>query len=219
MAAFESTPGAAVDVTLDGSPVEIPPERRSLAAIRSYLESIALQQQRIVCALVVDGESINLTQPRHPSRSFNQVDAETMSLSEVPMQLVRAALQQTQTLQAKVHSMVERVLINEPRQSRELWWGLSIALKEPLLTLSLLSDDVCGRDLGGAPLTQLRKWQLQQLGGIQHDIEQASAQDDVTILADAIEQRLLPWLYQLSESLTLWNETMSGRPHSNWQQV
>jgi hypothetical protein len=209
MAAFEPFSTGVLEVKLDGISIEIPPDRRSFVAIRSFLESLALQQQRILCALNVDGQSVNLTHPRLPWKSFSQIEGETMSLNEVPAQLVRAALQQTTTLRSRVQAAVELVLINDIGQAREIWWGLSSALKEPLLTLSLLPDSICGPNNGRASLTQLRKWQLEQLGAIIQDIDDASRTDDTSLLSDALEKRALPWLERLLESLNLWNEIIS----------
>src|SRR5262245_56546045 len=140
MASFEFLSPGEIEVRLDGTSVEMPPERRSFSAIRSYLESLALQQQRILCSLCVDGEPVTLTQPRMTSKPFARVDGETMSLSEVPIQLIKAAQQQTAAARAKVQSAVALVLINDSVRARELWWNLATALKEPLLTLSLLPD-------------------------------------------------------------------------------
>jgi hypothetical protein len=209
MAAFDSFSTGALEVKLDGIAVEIPPDRQSFIAIRSYLESLALQQQRIICALNVDGESVNLTQPRIPWKSFSQIDGETMSLDEVPAQLIKAALHQAATIRSRVQSAVGLVLINDASRARELWWALATALKEPLLTLSLLPDHICGPANGRASLTQLRKWQLEQLGGIIQDIDDASQMDETASLSDALEKRALPWLDKLLESLNLWNETIS----------
>lgn len=208
MAAFNFDSTGAIEVKLDGVSVEIPPERRSFVAIRSYLESLALQQQRILCALNVDGESVNLAQPRLSWKPFTQVEAETMTLSEVPAQLVRAALQQTTAIRSRVQSAVELVLINEISLARELWWNLATALKEPLLTLSLLPDNTCGPSNGRASLTQLRKWQLEQLGTIIQEVDDASRTEDTAPMSDALENRVLPWLDSLLESLNLWNETI-----------
>jgi hypothetical protein len=208
MAAFDSSFGD-VDVKLDGTHVVIPAERRSFNAIRSYLESLALQQQRVLCWLTVDGEPVNLTQPRPSLKQFAQVEAESMELSEVPAQLIKAALQQTAAVRAKVQTAVELVIINDINGARELWWALSTALKEPLLTLSLLPDNICGPDNGRAPLMQLRKWQLQQLGCVIREVDEASRPQDTTVLSDALEKRVLPWLDNLHDSLQMWIETIS----------
>ena len=204
----DSVPHSAVDVKLDGHAVEIPPERRSLGGICAYLEAMALRQERILCSLIVDGESINLTQPPVALKSVASIEAETMGLNEVPVQLIRAALQQTVFVREQVQSAVELVLINEGQQAQELWWNLSLALKEPLLTLSLLPEGICGPTHGQASLMQLRRWQLQQLGEIIQDVNNASDWVNAPMLSDALEMRVLPWLEKLEASLELWQETI-----------
>jgi hypothetical protein len=213
MAAFDSSLGE-VDVRLDGAHVVVPSERRSFNAIRSYLESLALQQQRVLCWLTVDGEPVNLTQPRAAVKSFAHVEAETMDLNEVPAQLIKAALQQTAAVRSRVQTAVEQVLINDSRAARELWWALATALKEPLLTLSLLPDNICGPDNGRASLLQLRRWQLQQLGCVIKDVDDACLLEDTTVLSDALEKRVLPWLDSLHDSLQMWIETISPDSHT-----
>lgn len=213
MALFDSFP-ADVEVKLDGTPVEIPADRRSFSAIRSYLESLALQQQRILCCLSVDGQPVHLTQPRKAMGSFAHVEAETMSLNEVPAQLIKAALQQADAVRARLQSAVELVLINDRTRARELWWNLSTALKEPLLTLSLVPASACGTAGGCASPLQLRKWQLEQLGAVIREVDEACASPDTTVLSDALEQRALPWLDGLRESMRLWNELLSLAPQS-----
>jgi hypothetical protein len=208
MASFEFLSSGEIEVRLDGSAVEIPPERRSFSAIRSYLESLALQQQRILCSLCVDGEPVNLTQPRMTSKPFARVDGETMSLNEVPVQLIKAALQQTAAARAKVQSAVAQVLINDTGRARELWWNIATALKEPLLTLSLLPDTIGRPAEDSASVRQLRQWQLQQLGAVIQDVDDACGTDDTTLLSDALEKRALPWLNKLQDSLSLWLETI-----------
>ena len=211
MAAYDSFSTGEVEVRLDGLSVEVPSERQSFSAIRSYLESLALQQQRILCSLAVDGEQVNLTQPRKTCTPFVRIDGETMSLAEVPSQLVRAALQQAVTIRSRVHSAVELVLINDGARACEIWWSLATALKEPLLTLSLLPEDVFRAADGSVSIAQLRKWQLQQLGRVIHDVDEACQSGDTTTLSDVLENRVLPWLDNLCESLHLWNETLASR--------
>ena len=208
MGAFDSFSTGELEVKLDGMTVEIPPERRSFAAIRSYLESLALQQQRILCALNVDGESVNLTQPRHTAKQFTHIEGETMTLGEVPVQLIKAALQQAGTLCGRVQKCIELVLINEPGQAREIWWSLSTGMKEPLLTLSLLPEGFGNGESGSASMSQLQKWQLQQLGCIIQDVEEASQHEDTTVLSEALEKRALPWIEKLIQSLNLRHEAI-----------
>jgi hypothetical protein len=208
MASFDSLPVGVVEVKLDGLHIELPVERRTFSAIRSYLESLALKQQRILCALTVDGEAVNLSAPRRSSKPFSMIEGETMSLNEVPVQLINAALQQTAHVRAQVQAAVELVLINDSRRARELWWDLACALKEPLLTLALLPDNHCITAPGTAPVTQLRKWQLEQLGQVIQDVDDSCDAEDPTVLSDALETRALPWLDRLHDSLKLWLETI-----------
>ena len=211
MASFDCSPEE-LKVKLDGTLIEIPSERQSFNGIRSYLESLALQRQRILCWLEVDGESVNLTQPRKSPKPFAHVEAETMGLNEVPLQLIKAALQQTNVVHSRLQSAVELVLINDSRRARELWWSLTTALKEPLLTLSLVPETACNPDSGRATLLQLRKWQLQQLGSVIKDVDAACQSDDTAALSEALEKRALPWLQKLHESLSLWYETLASAP-------
>lgn len=219
MAELNSFPSGDLEVTLDGVVVEIPPERRSFTAIRSYLDALALQQQRILCSLNLDGEAVNLTQPPHMTAPFAQVEAETMSLHEVPTQLIKAAIQQAATIQTRLQKAVELVLINDSLKARELWWSLSTSLKEPLLTLSLVPDHFQPSGTGGATVSQLRKWQLQQLGCIMQDIEIASQNDDTAMLSEALESRALPWIEKLLQSLNLWHESLLSAARSNCHQA
>jgi hypothetical protein len=218
MAPFDSFSAGEVEVKLDGLTVDIPPERRSFIGIRSYLESLALQQQRILCALNVDGEPVNLTQPRKLSKAFAHVEGETMSLTEVPSQLIKAAMQQAVTVRSRVLATVELVMINTILPARELWWNLSTSMKEPLLTLSLVPDNLCGAQNGnGSSLVQLRKWQLQQLGRIMQEVDEACRSEDVALLSDVLEKRALPWLDGLIDSLGVWQETMALGPDSEYR--
>jgi hypothetical protein len=211
MAQSESSPGE-VAATLDGNSVCLPPERRTFNAIRSHLESLALQQQRLLCWLSVDGEAIGLGHPGLRLTTFSRVDGETMGLSDVPLHLIQAALHQTETLRARVQSAVELVLINPPQPAREIWWTIATTLKEPLLTLSLLPETICGPDNGRAPLLQLRKWQLQQLGWVIRDVDEAARGDETSALSDALEKRVGRWLDQLQQSLELWEEAALSAP-------
>ena len=45
-----------IGITLDGLLVRLPSGRCSLNAIRCHLETLALEKQRILCSLSVDGE-------------------------------------------------------------------------------------------------------------------------------------------------------------------
>jgi hypothetical protein len=199
-----------IEVLLDGLPIQVPSERHSLIAIRSYLETLALEQQRIVCAFSVDGERANLGHPLANRKTFRRVEAKTIQLDQLPLQFLETALQQTAHARERVASAVTLVLVNEGCVAREFWWSFTHELKAPLLTLSLLRDDICGPANGRASLTQLRKWQLQQLGTIIRDVDEACHLEDTILLSNALENRVLPWLQSLHEHITLWHETVAA---------
>ena len=102
---------------------------------------------------------------------------------------------------------MELVLINDANRARELWWGLALSLKEPLLTLSLLPENFFNPVNGSAPLSQLRLWQLEQLGCVIKDVDDSCDAEDPAVLSDMLEKRALPWLDSLQSSLRLWLET------------
>jgi hypothetical protein len=197
-----------VQVLLDGLPVTLPPERRSFAAVRSYLETLALEQQRLLSALKVDGEALNLTGPVPVERTFTRVEAETIGLDHVPLQLVQTAMEQTIRASGNVACAVSLVMINPGDWARELWWNLARELNQPLLTLSLMPETMHGPANGGTSLKQLRKWQFQQLAAIIKNVDEAAAAADPTALSNALEHRVLPWLNGLLATLDLWHETL-----------
>jgi hypothetical protein len=203
-----SSTGRCLEVMLDGLPVTLPPERRSLAAIRSYLETLALEQHRILCSFCVDGKPVDLGQPMTARKPFARVEGTTIDLAQMPLQLVETAMQQTACAREQVTATVGLVMINSGRAGRELWWNLARNLKHPLLTLSLMPEAICGPNNGGASLMQLRKWQLQQLASIIKDVDKTCWSDDPTALASSLEQRVLPWLDKLQGLLDLWHATL-----------
>ena len=199
-----------IEVTLDGLPVALPAERQSITGIRAHLEMLALEQQRILCAVVIDGQPASLAQPSSYPETFSRVEAETIALDEVPLQILRTARAQTAQAIARVESALPLIGINDSPAAREIWWQIACDLKAPLLTLSLLPDDLCGPANGRASFTLLRKWQLQQLASIIRHVDESSRGDDTAGLMQALENRVLPWLQSLNESTGWWHETVAA---------
>jgi len=81
-------------------------------------------------------------------------------------------------------------------------------LKEPVITLSLLPENTCEPFDNRTSLTQLRKWQLEQVAAIIRDVDEACHSEDTIPLSNALENRVLPWLQSLSELICLWHETV-----------
>jgi hypothetical protein len=141
-------------------------------------------------------------------RVFCRIAAETVALQETFMLLLKTALQQADHVRECVETALTLVLINDPCVAREIWWNLAGQLKEPVLTLSLLPDNACGPANGRASLTQLRKWQLEQIAAIIKDVDEVCCSEDTIPLSNALENRVLPWLQELSELVSLWYETV-----------
>src|SRR6516164_2585023 len=201
--------GADVVVTLDGRPVAIPPQRRSLAAIRSYVETLALEQQRILFSLRVDGARINLSAMLPTHGNFAKVEAQTIDLSEMPLQLLRTAMVQAAAAKTQVLSAITLVLINQASWAREHWWNLIRALNQPIRTLSLIPECSQHTSSGGASMMQLHRWQLQQLGAILRDVDNSCWSEGPADLSNALERRVLPWLEGLQSTLELWHDNLS----------
>ncbi|HEV2691267.1 MAG TPA: hypothetical protein VG347_00065 [Verrucomicrobiae bacterium] len=209
---FESLKGDdEIAIFLDGLPVALPLGRITPNSIRCYLETLALENQRVLCSLNIDGYPANLSLPLPRFGKISRIDAESIALDESVLLLLKTAYQQANHARECVETALTLVLINNANVAQELWWSIASQLKEPVLTLSLLPDHLCGQSKGGASLKQLRKWQLEQVAAIIRHVDQACDRGDTIHLSNALESRVLPWLEKLMELIQLWHETaMAG---------
>jgi hypothetical protein len=138
---------------------------------------------------------------------FYRVEAGTVALEETALLVLKKAFLQTDYARECVETALTLVLINDGRVAHEVWWNLALVLKEPVVTLSLLPDNFCGSSDGHTSSTQLRKWQLEQIASIIRDVDEACHAKDTIPLSNALENRVLPWLQNLSELISLWHET------------
>jgi hypothetical protein len=182
----------------------LPTGRNSLGAIRSYLESVALANQRVLAEFAVDGCAVNLSMPLN-NLSFRRVDAITVPLSEMPLLLLTTAGQQVDRARGSVEAALTLVLINSPTKASELWWHIAWQLKEPVLTLSLMPEHLC-QTWFGASFQKLRRWQLEQIAIIVQRVDEACESQNNIYLSDALENLVLPWLDKLNEHIQLWLE-------------
>src|ERR1039457_2894716 len=197
-------------VTLDSEVVVLPAGRNSLNAIRSYLESLALASQRVLTVLAVDGCPVNLSLPLVDQPAFCRIDAETLSLEELPLLLLTTAGQQVDRARAAVEAALTLVLINNPATARELWWNLACQLKDPVLPLSLMPEELCCLRCGTS-FHKLRRWQLEQIAVIVRRVDAVCDSQDNLQLSDALENLVLPWLDKLGEHIRLWHQaTLAG---------
>jgi hypothetical protein len=203
-------PSGEIQVTLDGETVGLPAGRNSLNAIRAYLETLALAGQRVLSVFSVDGGLVNLALPLIDCGTFCRVEAETISLEELPLLLLTTAGQQVDRARASVEAALTLVLINNSSTARELWWKVACQLKEPVLTLSLMPENLC-RLCCGTTFHKLRRWQLEQIAVIVRKVDAACDSQDNIQLSDALEKLVLPWLEKLGEHVQLWHEaTLAG---------
>lgn len=199
----------AIVVTLDCETVALPAGRNSVNSIRTYLETMALANQRILGEFAVDGELVDLSLPL-PDLTFHRVDAVTVPLADLPLLLLTAAGNQVERARAAVETALTLVLINNPANARELWWNLAGRLKEPVLTLSLMPEHLCELWCGTS-FQKLRRWQLEQISLIVQRVDAVCQADDNLQLSDALEKLVLPWLDRLGEHIRLWQEaTLAG---------
>jgi hypothetical protein len=196
-------------VTLDCETVSLPTGRNSLGSVRSYLETVALANQRILAELVVDGCAVDLSMPM-AKLPFRRVDAVTLPLGELPLLLLTTAAHQVNRAHASVEAALTLVLINNPATAREMWWNIACLLKEPVLTLSLMPENLC-QTWCGTTFQKLRRWQLEQIAMIVGKVDEACDSQDNIKLSDALEKQVLPWLDKLGEHIRLWlDATQAG---------
>lgn len=196
-----------MDVILDGKPISIPAECRSLSTIRTYLERLALAQQRVLVECVVDGLPANFSGFGWANNSFRCLEAKTSQLTDLSSEVLSAALKQTTEARALVETAVTLVLINDAPLAREIWCELVGKLKAPLLTLGLLPDSNYRQPEGCVSFRQMREWQIEQYGCIIEQVNEASSLAGSYALSNALEHRALPWLQKLQDLIELWLET------------
>ena len=127
-------------------------------------------------------------------------------MEELPLLLLTTARQQVDRARESVEAALTLVLINNHVTARELWWKLACQLKEPILTLSLMPENLC-QLCCGTSFQKLRRWQLEQIAVIVRKVDAACDCQDTIQLSDALEKLVLPWLEKLGEHIQLWHDT------------
>lgn len=187
----------------------VPAGRCSLNSIRNLLETRALEKQRVLSAISVNGRPADLTLPLDEATGFIMVEAESIPLDELPLLLLNTALRQVERAHEAVQKTMTLVLINNPATARELWWNHAPLLKDPVLTLSLMPDHVC-RLCSNMSFERLRKWQLEQIASIIREVDNACDSGDSIQISDVLEGRVLPWLQKLADLVRLWYQAVSA---------
>ncbi|MEW6158464.1 MAG: hypothetical protein AB1813_13610 [Verrucomicrobiota bacterium] len=201
-----------VEIILDGRRVELS-DVRTLKSLRTKLELLAMQQDRILSVVLVDGVPVTANEHETTLDHFHQVSAETISLQEFSRRMVNQALDQVEALSTRVEAGVFLVLINESKCRQRWWREWQADFREPILTLGFLQD------LYGAKLRELQvndrplAMHMEDFGLIACLIELlllhpgpvGTTTPDLA-LSDVLEARLIPWLRELNAYLKRFHE-------------
>ena len=185
-----------IQITLDGQSIALPQEcKRSLRDIFSYLEQLAVQQDRILASVSVDGTTVAAPCLQSPSQTFQQIEANSISLNDLGSHVLLVARDQVQQLLSRVEAIQMLVLINDWPVAQQLWCDLVPDFKTPMLELSFLQElwgeRLSATKIGDKSLAQ--HWD--QIGRIQAEVELVlTRRQDILDFSDILEKRLLPWL-------------------------
>jgi hypothetical protein len=188
-----------IEVIMDGKPLELPDHiKGSLTAIRSYLESLALQHGRVVSFFTVGGIIINILEESFENKGMQRVKADTISFDELTRQLISTACDRLKHLQVTAEYAITQILINDWPEVQKLWERWQPDFKSPILVVNFL------RELCGVRLDEL-SCSNQTLG--QHltffrplldEVEAVVATKNILGFSNFLEERYAPWLQQLS---------------------
>jgi hypothetical protein len=191
-----------LQITLDGQPVALSVKQgRSLQAIRAHLEQVALKRQRVLFSLTINGTPVSLGEPLSPFKTFHKIAARTIGFDQLGFQLVAVAADQVNALHERVERLSLQVMINEWPKAEALWWELMPELKDPLLTLSFIPQNVEVLPNGEEISPKALKRFTNDLVKILEDIEEILTRKELLELSDALENQLLPWLRGLGHCL------------------
>ena len=203
-------------VTLDGQSVK-PPEWvcGSVPALQAYLEGVAAQNDRVLWSLHVDGAKICLSRSLAPA--IRQVQASTISLDEFCQHLVASGQAKVKALQEAIESAVLTVVINDWSAARQLWRQWQPLLREPLYALDTVRELVQSRVPASVPSSLLTR-RIDEIGNINAQVEslflEFSSRDDATEglveFSEILEQRLIPWLHNVSDAFAWFHEKPSA---------
>ncbi|HEY1171411.1 MAG TPA: hypothetical protein VGH19_08595 [Verrucomicrobiae bacterium] len=189
-------------VTLDGEVVALPvEERKSLRSIKCALEGMALQRERVLISMVVDGVPVSLQSTLKEKIDFRFVAGRTVSIDFLGLELLVAARRQVLDLIDRSRLNALQVLINPPTISRKLWQEMQPDLREPLLTLSFMPEiglaSVEGLPVMAPSLTAL----AEDLLALSRRMELLICEEqDVYVLSEGFEL-IVCWLENLQEAI------------------
>ena len=190
-----------VKISLDGRPLRLPAWNcATLPAIQAYLEGVALQKDRVLWSLEVDGVKYGLGQltGSNAPATFREIEASTIDFAQLSKRLLKTGLTQVEKLRVSMQEAALLVLINDPSVCHGLWLKWQEQLREPLVGLRALQElkgDRCGKLFTGKPLSQ----HLEDLVCINYEVENLFRAEDTGVadligFSEIIEHTILPWL-------------------------
>lgn len=186
-----------IEVLLDGRTISLPDETlQSLSTVRAQLELMALRQERVLSALMVDGSSLDLQQAAPANLDFRQVHGHTISLTSLRCQIATTALRHATSLHQKTEALVPMVLINDWEPMKTLTTHLRCDFQTLIALLGFLrelDDDT----MPCQPLVD--HWESAHI--IVARWTCVEDQKDLIALSDWLEYSVAPWLKKLVHHL------------------
>jgi hypothetical protein len=209
------TKSSVLKISLDGRKLKLPAwSSTSLPAIQAYLEGLALQKERVLWALKVDGVKTDLSRIGNgePERPFSRIEAKSIDFMALGRHLMKVGTQQVVRLQKALGEGVLLVLINEPTAVYHLWQKWQENLREPLVGLRALQElkgRQCLQIFTSEPLSK----HLEDLVCINYEVESLFRPEncpdglvDLITLSEIIEHTVLPWLRRTEEYFHAFND-------------
>jgi hypothetical protein len=197
-----------VHVSLDGDHVLLPEKIQSFKAICSYLNTLAQRRHRIVATFAVEIEPIYIAAAWPDRKPSCRISATTAGPETLHLGIVQAALRQVESARKLVRDTAVQVQIDDGCIATEQWKTLAEHLRQPLETMRALPKNFCESRGAHAEPEQLRQWQFEQLASIRNDVDEACRRKDGRAILHALENRVMSWLDNLSDLLSLWRETL-----------
>jgi len=188
-----------IEVIMDGKPLELPEHvNGSLTAIRSYLESLALQRGRVMSFFSVDGIIINTIEDSPEIKNMQRVKADTIGYDELTRQLISTACDRLKHLHVAAERAITQILINDWPEVQALWERWQLDFKSPILVVNFLRE-LCGVRLDELSCcNQTLGQHLTFFNPLIDEVEAVVATKNILQFSNLLEDRYAPWLQQLS---------------------
>lgn len=193
-------------VVLDGQPVGLPDWLgQSFDAIKTYIECIAMKDERVLWALNVDGLNVDLAQSDPLVNSFRHIHGQTISYNELADRLLSAGRSKVRELLRELEPAVLNVLITDEIVVEEAWCDWEPQFREPLFSLRALNE-LKQHDGSSEVDPVVLNCHLDQLTFTICEVESLFAhrdrQDgsvDLVSFSEILDFTLIPWLKSLDE--------------------